>query len=150
MLTIVQIDWSARWKVVLWPSWLRWQSKVDLEEKCWLGPVREWLQPGIGHGSRSISYPFECTAAASSGRIFGGGGVNYSSDYQFDDCLAKNPIDTELRPFDELDVQFEKEKEVLLRRYQGRNSNATRHTMESPRTRSALPELPVHGMMSVK
>ena len=23
-------------------------------EKCRLGPVREWLQPGIGHGSRSI------------------------------------------------------------------------------------------------
>ncbi|KAL3775057.1 hypothetical protein ACHAW5_001191 [Stephanodiscus triporus] len=40
----------------------------------------------------------ECTAAASSGRMFGGGGVNYSSDYQFDDCLAKNPIDTEFRP----------------------------------------------------
>jgi hypothetical protein len=23
-------------------------------EKCRLGPVREWLQPGIGHGTRSI------------------------------------------------------------------------------------------------
>jgi len=48
MSTIVQIDWSARWKVVLWLSWLRWCSRVDLEEKCRLGPVREWLQPGIG------------------------------------------------------------------------------------------------------
>ena len=54
MFTIVQIDWSARWKVVLWSSWLRWRSRVDLEEKCRLGPVREWLQPGIGHGRRSI------------------------------------------------------------------------------------------------
>ena len=54
MSTIVQIDWSVRWKVVLWLSWLRWRSRVDLEEKCRLGPVREWLQPGIGHGRRSI------------------------------------------------------------------------------------------------
>ncbi len=54
MFSIVQIDWSARWKVVLWSLWLRWHSRVDLEEKCRLGPVREWLQPGIGHGSRSI------------------------------------------------------------------------------------------------
>ena len=54
MSTIVQIDWSARWKVVLWSPWLRWRSRVDLEEKCCLGPVREWLQPGIGHGRWSI------------------------------------------------------------------------------------------------
>jgi hypothetical protein len=67
----------------------------------------------------------ECTAAASSGAMFsGGGGGNYS---QFDDCLAKNPIDTEFRPFDEVDAQFDKEKQALLRRYQGRRSNNTTH-----------------------
>jgi hypothetical protein len=69
----------------------------------------------------------ECTAAASSGGMFGGGGINHSSGYQFDDCLAKNPIDTEFRPFDEVDAQFEKEKQILLRRYQGRKSNTTKH-----------------------
>ena len=70
----------------------------------------------------------ECTAAASSGAIFSGGcggGTNYS---QFDDCLAKNPIDTEFRPFDEVDAQFDKEKQALLRRYQGgRSNNTTNH-----------------------
>jgi hypothetical protein len=55
MFAVVQIDWSARWKVVLWSSWLRWRSRVDLEEKCRLGPVREWLQVsgcslGLGMG----------------------------------------------------------------------------------------------------
>jgi len=41
--------------VAWWSSWLRWcSSRVDLEEKCWLGPLREWVQPGIGHERRSI------------------------------------------------------------------------------------------------
>ena len=54
-----------------------------------------------------------------------GGGTDYS---QFDDCLAKNPIDTEFRPFDEVDAQFDKEKQALLRRYQGgRSNNTTNH-----------------------
>jgi hypothetical protein len=63
---IVQIDWSARWKVVLWSSWLRWRSRVDLEEKCRLGPVCEWLQPGIGHGRRSI---IVCVASHGGGLV---------------------------------------------------------------------------------
>jgi len=71
----------------------------------------------------------ESIAAASSGRIFGGGGVNYSSDYQSDDCLAKNLIDTEFRPFDEVAVHFDEEKEVVHRRYQGRKLNATQHVI---------------------
>ena len=66
MFTIVQIDWLARWKVVLWSSCLRWHSRVDLEEKCRLGPVREWLQPGIGHGSQSI---IVCLASRGGGLV---------------------------------------------------------------------------------
>lgn len=67
----------------------------------------------------------ECTAAASSGAMFSGGGTNYS---QFDDCLAKNPIDTEFSSFDEVDAKFDKEKQALLRRYQGgRSSNTMNH-----------------------
>jgi hypothetical protein len=67
----------------------------------------------------------ECTPAASRGGKFGGVGINHSSDYRFDDCLTKNPIDTDFRPFDEVDGQFQKEKQVLLRRYQLRKSNTT-------------------------
>jgi hypothetical protein len=66
----------------------------------------------------------ECTAAASSGAMFSGGGTNYT---QFDDNLAKNPIDTEFRPFDEVDAQFDKEKQALLRRYKEGRSNNTTH-----------------------
>jgi len=66
MFTRVQIDWSTRWKVVLWLSWLRWHSRVDLEEKCRLGPVRELLQPGIGHVSRSI---IVCVASRGGGLV---------------------------------------------------------------------------------
>ncbi len=34
--------------------WLRWHISVDCDENCWLAPVDEWWQPGIGHGSWSI------------------------------------------------------------------------------------------------
>ncbi|KAL3808583.1 hypothetical protein ACHAXA_000243 [Cyclostephanos tholiformis] len=67
----------------------------------------------------------ECTAAASSGGMFGGVGMNHSSHYHFDDFLAKNPIDTDFKPFDEVDGQFQKEKQILLRRYQFRKSTTT-------------------------
>lgn len=63
----------------------------------------------------------ECTAAASSGPMHAGNTSSY--DNQFDDIsLAKNPIDSEFLPFDEVDAQFEKEKEFLLQRYQGNNN----------------------------
>jgi hypothetical protein len=35
-------------------SWLGWHSSVDCDENFRLGPVHEWRQPGIGHGSWSI------------------------------------------------------------------------------------------------
>ena len=38
-------------------------------EKCWLGPVREWLQPGIGHGSRSIIWIVASRGGGHSGDI---------------------------------------------------------------------------------
>ena len=69
MSATVQIDWSARWKVSWWSSWLRWRSRVDLEEKYRLGPVCEWLQPGIGHGRRSI---IVSVASCGGGRMCGG------------------------------------------------------------------------------
>ncbi len=61
----------------------------------------------------------ECTAAASSGGMFGCG-IN---DYQTDDSLRKNPIDTDFKNFDEADSLFEIEKQLLLRRYEGKHSN---------------------------
>lgn len=61
----------------------------------------------------------ECTAAASSGGMFGAG-IN---DYQFDDFLQKNPIDTDFKPFDKADFLFDIEKQTLLRRYEGKSSN---------------------------
>jgi hypothetical protein len=36
-----------------------------------LGPVREWLQPGIGHGRRSI---IVCVASRGGGLVRGGFG----------------------------------------------------------------------------
>jgi hypothetical protein len=38
-------------------------------EKCRLGPVREWLQPGIGHGSRSIIWIVASRGGGHSGDI---------------------------------------------------------------------------------
>ena len=38
-------------------------------EKCRLGPVREWLQPGIGHGSRSIIWIVASRGGGHSGGI---------------------------------------------------------------------------------
>ncbi|KAL7442339.1 hypothetical protein ACHAXH_006670 [Discostella pseudostelligera] len=64
----------------------------------------------------------ECTAVASSGGMFGPG----NNDYQFDDCLQKNPIDTDFKPFEKADSLFEIEKQILLRRYDGKNSNNNR------------------------
>jgi hypothetical protein len=38
-------------------------------EKCRLGPVREWLQPGIGHGSWSIIWIVASRGGGHSGDI---------------------------------------------------------------------------------
>ena len=75
----------------------------------------------------------ECTAMASSGGMFGSG-IN---DYQFDDFLQKNPIDTDFKKFHDADSLFEVEKQILLRRYEGKHSNnngASPPTFEPYRT----------------
>ena len=51
--------------------WSSWRSRVDLEEYCRFGPVREWLQPGLGHGRQSI---IVSVASRGGGRVCGGGG----------------------------------------------------------------------------
>ena len=69
----------------------------------------------------------ECTAAASSNTS------SYENQFEFDEVLlAKNPIDSEFLPFDEVDSQFEKEKQLLLRRYQGNNNTQQFNDGTSP------------------
>ena len=56
---------------------------MDLEEKCQLGPVREWLQPGIVHGRRSI---IVSVASRGGGRICGGLGIKAPLGDCWEDC----------------------------------------------------------------
>jgi len=59
--------------VAWWSSWLtRWRSRVDLEKTCRLGPMYEWLQPGIEHGRPSI---IVSVASRSGGLVCGGQGI---------------------------------------------------------------------------
>ena len=56
---------------------------MNLEEKCQLGPVREWLQPGIAHGRRSI---IVSVASRGGGRICGGLGIKAPLGDCWEDC----------------------------------------------------------------
>jgi len=66
---------------------LRWRSRVDLEEKCCSGPVREWLQPGIGHGRRSI---IVSVASRGGGLVCGWKGVKAPLGGCCEDCRECN------------------------------------------------------------